>query len=105
MSEKEVADLVEPIEEPMWHYSGGRSSGKSYFEEVLNSKDKEIERLNKELIEEKEVSQALANSNVMLANIITELEKDLEEAVELYDNGTCKIFLDRLKELKGSGKE
>ena len=40
----------------------------------LDKKDKEIERLNKELIEEKEASQALANSNVILANIITELE-------------------------------
>jgi hypothetical protein len=57
MSEKEVADLIEPIEEPMWHYSGGRSSGKSYFEEVLSSKDEEIERLNKELEFERQIKK------------------------------------------------
>lgn len=67
-----------------------------------------IERLNKELIEEKEASQALANSNVMLANIITELEKWLEEQMNFYyseytidEYNTYAYCYTKLQELKG----
>ena len=41
----QIRDMIEPIEN--WQYvSGTRDIGKSYFQNLLNEKDKEIERLN-----------------------------------------------------------
>ena len=84
--------------------------------ELIEKQSKEIERLNKELTEEKEVSQALANSNVMLSNIINELEKifkrDLESILDFEEKNPEAIlsrfpeyYLEQLQELKGSDKE
>lgn len=86
----QIRDMIEPIEN--WQYvSGTRDIGKSYFQNLLNEKDKEIERLN---------------------NIINELEKWLweqryEHQGEYMYTGKRKVedvftmFLEKLQELKG----
>ena len=96
MCEKEVADLIEPIEEPMWCYcSGGRSNGKSYFAEVLSSKDEEIKVLKRKLnqinsyIKEERLKQSLEKGHT---------EKDQIDYIRI--NGTHI-----LKDIIGSDKE
>lgn len=100
MREEELKNMIETIPTEKWQYiSGTRDIGKSYFQNLLDEKDKEIERLN---------------------NIINELKKYIEEnwnAIEkepdnsFYDGyDTCieemkKDILDKLQKLKGSDKE
>ena len=83
--DKEEKDMIEPIKnwDYTYRYDGSRTSGKSYYQELLDQKQQELDKYK---------------------NIVDELEKYF---IDMFNRTQDTKYLDdlsKLKELKGDDK-
>ena len=80
----QIRDMIEPIEN--WQYvSGTRDIGKSYFQNLLNEKDEEIERLKEDNEYLNKVNIELSTEKNRLNNIINEAINYTTKQMKKYE--------------------
>ena len=83
----QIRDMIDPIEN--WQYvSGTRDIGKSYFQNLLDEKDKEIERLHSII---KEVREYITSQELhKIADTTGGLTYKEYKLLEILDKGSDK---------------